>query len=171
MILETLLKLFFAYDLKLFHTVTSVTDSVLFQTDIDSVCGWCAINSVILNSGKTRVITFTRKTYPINYSYKLSDTNISHTDGSKVLGVVLYSELLFHHHVEYIFSKSLKTLGLTRMLTYSFSTIDSLWFLYVTLVRSILEYASAVWNSVMVTDAIELERVQLITIMLTHLRF
>ena len=82
------------------------------------------------------------------------------------------------------FFKSPKILGLIRKLTYSFSTINSLLLLYVTLVRPVLEYASTVWNSVTATDTNKLERVQRkfashassifsllwITIILMHLR-
>ena len=123
----------FADNLKVLLTVTSLTDCVLLQTDIDSICNWCATNSVILKIDKTRVTTFTRKTNLLNYNYMLSRTNITRTDCIKDLEMVLDSKLLFHRHVDYTFSKSLKTLGLIRMLTSSFSTIDSLLLLYVTL--------------------------------------
>jgi hypothetical protein len=67
----------------------------------------------------------------------------------------------FHAHIDYIFSKSLRTLGLIRTLTYSFSTLDCLLLFYSTLVRpKLLEYAFVVWNSVTSTDARKLERIQ-----------
>ena len=59
------------------------------------------------------------------------------------LGVLSDSKLLLHH-VDCVFSKSLKTLGLEPTLTYSFSTVDGLLLFYVTVVRSALEYASPV---------------------------
>jgi hypothetical protein len=139
---------------------------------------------MILNTDKTRLITFSRKTNPLNENYKLSGTNIMRTDCITDLGMLLDSKLFFHHHVDCIFYKSLKTLGLVHMLTYSFSTTDSLLLLYVTLVRPMLEYASTVWNSVTATDTHKLEKVQRkfafhassifsllwITIILMHLR-
>ena len=62
------------------------------------------------------VITFTGKTNAINYSYKLSDTRVTCIHGIKDSGVLLDSDLLFHH-VDYIFFNSLRTSGLVRMLT------------------------------------------------------
>jgi hypothetical protein len=109
-------------------------------------------------------ITFTGKTNPFNYNYILSGTNIMRTDCIKHLGMLLDSNLWFHHHVYYIFSKSLKTLVLIRTLTYSFSATDSLLLLHVTLVRPVLEYASPAWNSITATDTNKLERTQRVCI-------
>ena len=66
---------FFGDNLKFFCTVTSAADCVLLQTNIHSICGSCATNSMILSTDKNIVITFTRKTNPINSNYKLSDSS------------------------------------------------------------------------------------------------
>jgi hypothetical protein len=50
-------------------------------------------------------------------------------------------------------------LGLIRTITYSFSTLDSLLILYLTLVRPRLEHASTVWKSITSTNAKQLERI------------
>jgi hypothetical protein len=73
-------------------------------------------------------------------------------DSIKVLGIKLYWKLNFHAHADYIFSQSPRTLRLIRTLTYSFSTFECLLLLYSTLIRTKLEYASVVWNSVTYTD-------------------
>jgi hypothetical protein len=117
-----------------------------------------------LNYDKTKVITFTRKTNAIKYNYLLCDKFMARTDSIKDLGVLLDSKLLFHHHVDYVFSQSLKMLGIIRTMSFSFSPFDSFLLLYVTLVRSKSEYGSPVWNSIMATDGSKLEHLKLHTL-------
>jgi hypothetical protein len=73
--------------------------------------------------------------------------------------------------MEYIFSQSVRMLGLIRAITCSFSTLDSLLILYLTPVRPKLECASSVWNSMTSTDARKLECVQRKFAALCHYRF
>jgi hypothetical protein len=65
-----------------------------------------------LNIRKTRVIAFTRKTNVLYNTGKTWDSSITHTDSIKHLGVQLHSKLHFHAHVDYIFSQSVRILGL-----------------------------------------------------------
>ncbi|PNF30002.1 hypothetical protein B7P43_G06208 [Cryptotermes secundus] len=113
-----------------------------------------------LNIAKTRVVSYTRKTNFLSYEYQLCHAIITCTSCIKDLGVLFYSKLHFHTHVNYIFSECIKLLGLIRSITYRFSSMESLYVLYFTLVRSKLEYASVVWNSITSTDANKLERIQ-----------
>jgi len=71
-----------------------------------------------LSSNKTRVITSTRKTYALNYKYKLCEKYVTRTEYVRGLGVglLLDSKLPFHYHVDNIFSQSLKTSGRIRTL-------------------------------------------------------
>jgi hypothetical protein len=125
-----------------------------------------------LNVSKTRVISFSRKTNRILiFHYKLCHSYITRTDSIKDLGVFIDSKLHFHNHADYIFSQCIKLLGLVRAITFPFSSLGSLYILYFTLIRSKLEYASVVWNSVTTTDANKLERIQQKFAVLCYNRF
>jgi hypothetical protein len=97
-----------------------------------------------LNIAKTRVVSYTRKTNFLSYNYQLCRATIIRASSIKDLCVFFDSKLHFHNHVDYVFSECIKLLGLIRSITYSFSSLECLYVLYFTIVRSKLEYASVV---------------------------
>jgi hypothetical protein len=70
---------------------------------------------------------------------------------------MIESKLHFIRHVDFLHSQTLKQLGLIGFLTYNFSSLDGLKFLYITLMHSNLEYASVVWNNLTLADSNKLE--------------
>jgi hypothetical protein len=113
-----------------------------------------------LNTQKTNVISFTRKTNSIYFYYHLCNAAITRTDCVKDLGVWLDNKLYFHHYVNYIFSVASKLLGLIKFITYNFSSLESLLVLFISLVRSKFEYASVAWYNLTTTDSNKLESIQ-----------
>jgi hypothetical protein len=152
--------LLFATDLKIYRSISDVDDCKRLQHNIDSVQNWCLDNGMRLNLSKTTIISFTLKTNSIYFNYKLCNNPVARSQCVKDLGVLLYCKLYFYQHINYIFSQGLKILGLIRNITSSFSTLDSLLVFFSTLVRSKIEYASVVWNSITITDSSKLERIQ-----------
>jgi hypothetical protein len=94
--------------------------------------------------------------------YQLCHAGNTRTSSIKVVGVFFVSKLRFHNHVDFIFSECIKILGCIRSITFTSSSLDCLYVVYeyFTLVRSTLEHASLVWNSITSTDANKLERIQ-----------
>jgi hypothetical protein len=162
--------LLFADDLKIYRSINDVDDCKLLQ-HIDSVQNWCLNNGMKLNLSKTTIISFTCKTNSIYFNYKLCNNPVARSQCVKDLGVLLDCKLYFRWQINYIFSQSLKMLGLIRYITSSFSTLDSLLVLYNTLVHSKIEYASVVWNSITNTDSAKLERIQKKFVDLCYTRF
>ena len=54
--------LIFTEDIKIFRAIKTLDDFTQLQLDIDSIQLWCTANFMNLNTGKTRAITFSRKT-------------------------------------------------------------------------------------------------------------
>jgi hypothetical protein len=107
-----------------------------------------------------RIISFTRETNSVHFNYYDSNEIILRSDCIKDLGVMLDSKLYFHHHVDFVHSQALRTLGLIRYATYNFSSLDCLVVLHHSLIRSKLEYASVVWNNLSLTDSNKTENIQ-----------
>ncbi|PNF19791.1 hypothetical protein B7P43_G14658 [Cryptotermes secundus] len=163
--------LLFADDFKVYRAIKTLNDCLFLQSDIERVQDWCSVNLMKPNLSKTNVISFSRKTTVLKYQYRLGNFFILRTDSIKDLGVLIDSKLHFHQHVDILFSQTMKLLGLIRTITFSFSTLDSLLMLYTALIRSKLEYASVVWNSITNTDSSKLERIQRKFAALCHNRF
>jgi hypothetical protein len=113
-----------------------------------------------LNIQETKIISFTRKTKGINFQYFVKDVLILRVECIKDLGIMVDSKLYFHCYVDLVYSQALRTLGLIRFITYNVSSLDSLFVLYIYLIRSKLEYASAVWNKLTLTDSNKIENTQ-----------
>jgi hypothetical protein len=116
-------------------------------------------NHMELNIQKTRIIYLTRKTNSAHVNYYVSNVIILRSDCIKDLGVMLDSKLHFHRHIDFVHSQAFRTLGFIYV-TYNFSTSDCLVVLYNSLIRSKLEYASAVWNNLSLTDSNKIENMQ-----------
>jgi hypothetical protein len=104
------------------------------------------------NIAKTRVVSYSRKTNVLSYEYLLCHAAITRTSSIKDLSVFYDLKLYFHNYVDFILSECIELLGLIRSITFRFSSLECLYVLYFTLVRSKLEYASVVWNSITSTD-------------------
>ena len=70
-----------------------------------------------------------------------SNSSSSRTDTIKALGYNSIQNFTSTHTPDYIFSQSVRMLVLIRTTTYSFSTLESSWKLYLSVVRSKHEYA------------------------------
>jgi hypothetical protein len=110
-------------DIKIFRAINYVEHCTLLQSDTEGIQGWCTANCMKLNSSKTAVITFTRNTLVLYYTYELRNPPIPWTDTIKELVVQLDSEFHFHAYADYVFSQSVRMLGLIRTVTSSISTL------------------------------------------------
>lgn len=138
--------LLYADDFKVYKCINSLNDCILLQQDLDRFGQWCQMNDLTLNVGKCNIMQFYRIQSPIMFNYSIGSTILQKNDFVRDLGVTFDCKLTFNLHIENICNKSLKLLGfLTRTLN-EFSNIYCFKVLYCSIVRSILEYASPIWN-------------------------
>ncbi|XP_055590035.1 uncharacterized protein LOC129742197 [Uranotaenia lowii] len=135
-------------------------DTVSLQRQFNLFATWCSNNCLALNRSKCSIITFSRKRHPILADYFLSDHLIARVDHINDLGVVLDQKLYFKTHTNYIVDKASRCLGLIFRVTKDFRDVYCLKSLYCSLVRSILEYASAVWSPFYQNGADRIEALQ-----------
>lgn len=150
----------YADDIKMFMEVREDRDCVLLQRDVDAFEEWCRENDLKINSSKTKVVSYTRKTHNIVFPYVIQTDLLERMNRIKDLGVVFDSTLHFSSHVDHIVNAALRTLGSACRITKEFINPCTFLILYSALCRPQLEYASVVWNGICATNSSKIERVQ-----------
>jgi len=139
--------LMYADDLKIYACINSMIDTERLQDELDIFCSWSLRNKLPLNTDKCKVISFCKSRLScVEAPYVLLDTQISRVSNIRDLGVIFSSNLSFNKHMDYIISKGYSLLGFIKRNGREFSDPFTLKSLYVTYVRSVLEYAAVVWD-------------------------
>lgn len=152
--------LLFADDVKIFKPIQTVRDCSALQKDINSVLEWSAQCKLDFNIKKCNVMSITRQKDPIIFDYCMDNESLKRVYEFKDLGITYDYKLSFKKHIENVVKSANRALGFTIRQTSLFVKIDSIKLIYVTLVRSKLEYGSVIWNGEYQTILQELERIQ-----------
>ena len=151
--------LLFADDIKIFKPINSYQDCIALQQDLDGISRWCENNKLYLNTSKCYFIRFTRCKTPVIFDYVTGINKVLQVDVIKDLGVIFDSKLSFKQH---IFSISMRARKLWGFIARSCANFDIIVLktLYISLVRSVLEYSAPVWSPYFQCNIDLLERVQ-----------
>ena len=150
----------YADDSKVYKCISNEEDCNRLQHYLYNVEKWCETWHLKLNYNKCMVISFTNKKKPIIYNYDVNGTTLSRVETVKDLGVHLTPNLNYATHINFIILKAFKMFGFLKRTSSEFSNIKTLKSLFVTLVRSQLEYACQVWSPHQRYLIERLERVQ-----------
>lgn len=138
--------LLYADDMKILKKIQSLSDAQCLQEDLLRFQDYCTLNKLNLNVTKCFVCSFTRKPTAIQYDYTLHDTPLTRIDTIRDLGVSFDGKLLFDTHIDNIVTRASRALGFVLRMSAEFSDLKIIKILYCAFVRSLLEYASQVWN-------------------------
>ena len=157
----------YADDIKLYHRITSHSDTEALQSDLNRLATWSATWHLKLNPAKCHTITFSLRKLPIPATYTLDGTALQRRTETRDLGVILDSKLTFAAHIDTTIAKANRMLGLLirsmqASRRHSRAPIDHKVMLctFYAHVRSILEFGCVVWAGAAVSHLKRLERVQ-----------
>ena len=119
-------------------------------------------NGMKINLEKTKLMLFNPcHSKDFMPEITVADTRIELVESAKLLGVILTSDLKWEENTHYIVKRCYSKLWTLRRLKKLGAASDDLLDVYFKQIRSILEFASPVWNSALTgDDIINLERVQ-----------
>jgi hypothetical protein len=152
--------LMFADDLKLFRKIVTIDDCLALQNELNIVVSWFSSIGLQLNIEKCQSMTFTKSRSNILHTYMINGFNIAKISCKKDLGVIFNVDLDYQPHINNICCRAFKTLGFVIRTSKEFKLSTSLKTIYCSIVRSLLEYASVLWDPYTSKDSSRLERVQ-----------
>jgi hypothetical protein len=113
--------LFYADDMKPmkpFHPVSGFQDCLEIQSDLYKLSEWCDRNSLLLNVGKCKTITFARTRQPVKFSYMLVGTVFDRLGSINDLGVIMDDKITFSEYVGVMVAKAFAMLRFIRRLSW-----------------------------------------------------
>ena len=158
--LSSTLPFIYADDTKCIKAISTIDDSRLMQSDLDSISQWSSDTELFFNESKFAYICFWSKPPFIDLpEYNINSKTISKVVKIKDLGIILSSNLNWDYHYKKITGRAYKFLGLLRR-TFTTDSILAKKRLYISIVRSQLLYCSQVWHPYYIKDILLFERIQ-----------
>ncbi len=147
----------FADDLKTYYTINSLKDALYFQSFLNTICVWCNVWQLSLNTDKCELLHLGKTN--LNFCYGLFGVLLPSPSRVRDLGVLIDSSLNFSDHIASIASRARSRCGIffKSFISRDMHTMKKF---FVTYVRPILEYGSEVWNPISQKDINTLESVQ-----------
>ena len=126
-----------------------IADKNTPQLDLDALHNFTIKNLMKINQKKTEIMKFNfRKSYDFPPIFTIGSSDpLKIVTETKILGIILSSDLKWSLHVEFMCKKALKKTWLLRKLKILDLEIDLLLDFYLKEIRSVLEYGVPVWHS------------------------
>lgn len=152
--------LMYADDLKIYSRIQSIYDCERLQQNLLKIHSWSLNNDLLLNVQKCNTVSYTTKKTTITNNYYIDGVILSRQSTFKDLGVIFDTKLSFVSHIETLVADCHKTLGFIVRNSREFANLNTIKLLYLSFIRSKLEYASLIWNPHYEIHKINLEGVQ-----------
>lgn len=132
------------------------------QTSLDTVASWSSSNWMKLNAKKCKEMRICFLKEPTELPLlKIGDQQLELVTSHKVLGLVIQNNLKWNNHIEATVTKTSKRLHILRVLRRGGVEMNDLTTIYISLIRSVLEYCCVVWHHALPSYlSQELERIQ-----------
>ena len=89
----------------------------------------------------------------------MNKKNLNECGKIRDLGIILDRKWTFEEHIRVVVAKAFKTLGFIKRTTAQFSNIETIIYLYKSLVLPVLNYGSIIWSPYLIKDIDKLNAV------------
>ena len=141
--LQTCNILKYVYD----YSIWEVCTDDGYDSEIQQAAKWSSNNLMKVNMDKTRemVITFSKK-HPTRATVFVNSNAIERVTTFKLLGVMLWTDLSWGLHVDYLYGKRTPRLYLLTLLKRAGVAPSDTLRIYTSMIRSVFEYVCAIWH-------------------------
>ena len=146
----------FADDCLLYRVINSIDDHIALQSDLKALEKWSNDWGMKFNATKCYVLPIKKKS---SYFYQLNNTILQEVTSNPYLGINISNDLKWSNHINSVCKKASSTLGFVRRNLLNSPKASRLT-AYISLVRSLLEYGSIIWDPYVQKDIDKLERIQ-----------
>jgi hypothetical protein len=146
----------FADDCLLYRQIKSQADHYILQRDLQQLETWAGKWGMRFNANKCYILSVQNKS---SHFYQLGNHILQQVNSSPYLGVQVNENLTWTDHIEQLSKRANSSLGLLKR-NLRFCSLACRKTAYVSLVRSLMEYSSMVWDPHHQTDIDKLETIQ-----------
>ena len=160
---------FFADDTRISKQIGSLDDCKLLQEDLDNVVSWSRSNNMQLHEQKSELVIHKHKPGDLLKELPFSPLNMCYTSSTgeplypseniRDLGVIISHDLSWSRHICETVAKA-RSVASWVLSVFKTRNKDVMLTLYKSLVRSILEFNSPVWNPTKIGEIQAIEGVQ-----------
>jgi len=148
----------FADDCLAYRSINSIEDQIIFQKDLTSLNNWADKWGMRFNPSKCNILRISRSTKPLTKLYDLRNETLKEVSSAKYLGITISQDLEWSRHVDEISRKANNTLAFLRR-NLKYCPRQAKQAAYFALVRSTVEYSSAIWDPRLKKDKTNLEKI------------
>jgi hypothetical protein len=150
----------FADDTKFCIKTNCVQDCYKLQEDLNSINEWSNKWGMKFNVTKCKVLTVSRKLEPFVYFYDIKGVPLQRVESILDLGITVDKCLKWNTHINNIVKKANSSMWLIKRTVGYRASSNVKRQLYISLVRSKLEYCTQLWSEQHTGNMAKLERVQ-----------
>ena len=149
----------FADDCLLYTSVNSLKDQIQLQEDLKPLENWANQWGMRFNATKCYIMSIHRAKIPLTYLYSLNNHILEQVNENPYLGLTISDNLKWSSQINKTCSKANSTLGfIRRNLKHCNKKFKET--AYISLVRSVLDYSSTVWDPYLNKDIDRIENIQ-----------
>jgi hypothetical protein len=150
----------FADDAKIYCEIKDECDCLYMTNQLEKVYDWSTRWKMKFNVRKCFILSISNRNRILTFEYHFGNGILQRVDEFVDLGVTITNHLTWSPHISNIVAKARRNLGYIKRILGPKAPLQAKRMLYISLVRSVLQYCSQLWSPYLRKDTVRIESVQ-----------